>query len=108
MRRDNEQCFNNDNCVGGKYFMTPSGELLIEEVNRNDSSSTFRCRTVNRLTGETQLSENSGRLQLSGNPITFVSSPISQFHIACSLILGYGRVSKSSPQGRTILSCIRA
>jgi hypothetical protein len=55
--------------------MTPSGELLIEEVTRNDTASTFRCRTVNRLTGETQLSENSARLQLSGNRIT-----LSQFH----------------------------
>lgn len=51
--------------------MTPSGELLIEEVSRNDSSSTYRCRTVNRLTGETQLSENSGTvsLEVSGNQI---------------------------------------
>ncbi|ODN00362.1 Down syndrome cell adhesion molecule-like protein Dscam2 [Orchesella cincta] len=53
---------------GGRYFMAPSGELLIEDVSRNDSSSAFRCRTVNRLTDETQLSENSARLQLKGGP----------------------------------------
>lgn len=51
---------------GGRYFMAPSGELLIEDVSRNDSTSTFRCRTVNRLTDETQLSENSAGLQLKG------------------------------------------
>lgn len=57
-------------CSGGRYFMAPSGELLIEEVSKNDSSSSFRCRTVNRLTDETQLSENSARLQLKSGPLT--------------------------------------
>lgn len=54
---------------GGRYFMAPSGELLIEDVSRNDSTSMFRCRTVNRLTDQTQLSENSARLQLKGGPV---------------------------------------
>jgi len=44
--------------------MVPSGELLIERVNGNDSSSSFQCRTVNRLTGETTLSANAHTLLL--------------------------------------------
>lgn len=55
---------------GGRYFMAPSGELLIEDVSQNDSSSTFRCRTVNRLSDETQLSQNSASLQLKSGPLS--------------------------------------
>ncbi|OXA64371.1 Down syndrome cell adhesion molecule-like protein Dscam2 [Folsomia candida] len=61
--------------AGGRYFTTPSGQLLIEDVTRNDSFATFRCRTVNKLTGETTLSENSARLQLPGGSKSKPDSP---------------------------------
>ncbi|CAG7832501.1 unnamed protein product [Allacma fusca] len=50
----------------GRYFMVPSGELLIEGASANDSTSTFQCRTVNRLTGKTLESETLARIRLQG------------------------------------------
>ena len=57
---------------GGRYFMVPSGELLIEGATLNDTTSTFQCRTVNRLTGETLESETLARVKLQGTYNNFI------------------------------------
>ncbi|XP_051167558.1 cell adhesion molecule Dscam2-like isoform X4 [Leptopilina boulardi] len=49
----------------GKYHMLPSGELLIINISRSDVQMTYRCRTHNRLTQETVVSNNFGRVQLT-------------------------------------------
>ncbi|XP_037088022.1 Down syndrome cell adhesion molecule-like protein Dscam2, partial [Pollicipes pollicipes] len=49
----------------GKYLVLPSGELHIRDVTPEDGFKSFRCRTVHRLTGETQLSATEGRLVVS-------------------------------------------
>jgi hypothetical protein len=50
----------------GKYHMLPSGELLINDVSRADSSKSYRCRTHHQLTQESVVSINAGRIQLTG------------------------------------------
>ncbi|XP_015431460.1 PREDICTED: Down syndrome cell adhesion molecule-like protein Dscam2 [Dufourea novaeangliae] len=49
----------------GKYHMLSSGELLILNITRDDAKQTYRCRTHHRLTQETVVSSNVGRLQLT-------------------------------------------
>ncbi|XP_015601116.1 Down syndrome cell adhesion molecule-like protein Dscam2 isoform X2 [Cephus cinctus] len=49
----------------GKYHMLPSGELMIINISRSDSQMTYRCRTHHRLTQETVVSSNVGRIQLT-------------------------------------------
>ncbi|XP_076394369.1 cell adhesion molecule Dscam2 isoform X2 [Megachile rotundata] len=49
----------------GKYHMLSSGELMILNITREDAEQTYRCRTHHRLTQETVVSSNVGRLQLT-------------------------------------------
>ncbi|XP_014485965.1 PREDICTED: Down syndrome cell adhesion molecule-like protein Dscam2 isoform X3 [Dinoponera quadriceps] len=49
----------------GKYHMLPTGELMIINITRSDVQMTYRCRTHHRLTQETVVSSNVGRLQLT-------------------------------------------
>ncbi|XP_060817476.1 cell adhesion molecule Dscam2-like isoform X2 [Bombus pascuorum] len=49
----------------GKYHMLSSGELMILNITREDAERTYRCRTHHRLTQETVVSSNVGRLQLT-------------------------------------------
>ncbi|OAD61177.1 Down syndrome cell adhesion molecule-like protein Dscam2 [Eufriesea mexicana] len=49
----------------GKYHMLSSGELMILNITREDAERTYRCRTHHRLTQETVVSNNIGRLQLT-------------------------------------------
>ncbi|XP_076641618.1 cell adhesion molecule Dscam2 isoform X1 [Halictus rubicundus] len=49
----------------GKYHMLSSGELMILNITREDAKQTYRCRTHHRLTQETVVSSNAGRLQLT-------------------------------------------
>lgn len=53
----------------GKYHMLSSGELMILNITREDAERTYRCRTHHRLTQETVVSNNVGRLQLTGELI---------------------------------------
>lgn len=46
--------------------MLSSGELMILNITREDAERTYRCRTHHRLTQETVVSSNVGRLQLTG------------------------------------------
>ncbi|XP_067203911.1 cell adhesion molecule Dscam2-like isoform X2 [Linepithema humile] len=47
---------------GGKYHMLPTGELLIFSVTSADAHSTYRCRTVHHITGDTVESSSYARL----------------------------------------------
>ncbi|XP_011684732.1 PREDICTED: Down syndrome cell adhesion molecule-like protein Dscam2 [Wasmannia auropunctata] len=49
----------------GKYHMLPTGELMIINITRGDAQMTYRCRTHHRLTQDTVVSSNVGRLQLT-------------------------------------------
>ncbi|XP_057323530.1 cell adhesion molecule Dscam2-like isoform X3 [Microplitis mediator] len=49
----------------GKYHMLPNGDLMIINITRNDAQMTYRCRTHHRLTQETLVSPNVGRVQLA-------------------------------------------
>ncbi|XP_017876806.1 Down syndrome cell adhesion molecule-like protein Dscam2 isoform X3 [Ceratina calcarata] len=49
----------------GKYHMLSTGELMILNITREDAERTYRCRTHHRLTQETVVSSNVGRLQLT-------------------------------------------
>ncbi|XP_011342293.1 Down syndrome cell adhesion molecule-like protein Dscam2 isoform X3 [Ooceraea biroi] len=49
----------------GKYHMLPTGELMIINITRSDAQMTYRCRTHHRLTQETVVSSNVGRVQLT-------------------------------------------
>ncbi|XP_065334191.1 cell adhesion molecule Dscam2-like isoform X1 [Cloeon dipterum] len=44
----------------GKYYMLPTGELLVLKINETDRYRTYQCRAVNHLTGATQLSVGRG------------------------------------------------
>lgn len=48
--------------IGGKYIVLPNGDLYVDNVNVNDAHKSYSCRTVNRLTGETQSSAYPGRI----------------------------------------------
>lgn len=48
--------------IGGKYIVLPNGDLYVDNVNANDAHKSYSCRTVNRLTGETQSSAYPGRI----------------------------------------------
>ncbi|XP_025160716.1 Down syndrome cell adhesion molecule-like protein Dscam2 isoform X1 [Harpegnathos saltator] len=47
---------------GGKYHMLPTGELLVFSVTSADAHSTYRCRTVHHVTGDTVESSSYARL----------------------------------------------
>lgn len=53
----------------GKYHMLPNGDLMIINITRIDAQMTYRCRTHHRLTQETLVSPNVGRVQLTGKSI---------------------------------------
>ena len=46
--------------------MTPDGELLVLNVTPQDGHSRFQCRTLHKLTGESQLSHTPARIIVSG------------------------------------------
>lgn len=50
----------------GKYHMLPTGELLVINVTRTDAQRSYRCRTHHQLTQEAVVSDNVGRIQLTG------------------------------------------
>lgn len=50
----------------GKYHMLPTGELLVINVTRTDAQRSYRCRTHHQLTQEAMVSDNIGRIQLTG------------------------------------------
>lgn len=51
----------------GKYHMLPNGDLMIINITRADAQMTYRCRTHHKLTEDTLVSPNVGRIQLAGN-----------------------------------------
>ena len=51
--------------LGGRYFLMPSGDLVITNVNDADTKSLFYCTTENILTGERRVS-NPAKVFLRG------------------------------------------
>lgn len=51
--------------LGGRYFLMPSGDLVITNVNDADTKSLFYCTTANILTGERRVS-NPAKVFLRG------------------------------------------
>ncbi|XP_070135044.1 cell adhesion molecule Dscam2-like [Drosophila bipectinata] len=49
----------------GKNHMLPTGELLVYNITKNDSQKMYRCRTHHRLTRNTLVSKNAGKIQLT-------------------------------------------
>ncbi|KAK2587184.1 hypothetical protein KPH14_002930 [Odynerus spinipes] len=56
---------------GGKYHMLPTGELLVFSVTSADAHSSYRCRTVHHVTGDTVESSSYARLVVTEhrNPV---------------------------------------
>ncbi|XP_061500110.1 cell adhesion molecule Dscam2 isoform X1 [Anopheles gambiae] len=48
--------------IGGKYIVLSNGDLYINNAGASDAYKTYSCRTVNRLTGEIQISTYPGRV----------------------------------------------
>lgn len=46
--------------------MLPTGELLIYNITKNDSQKVYRCRTHHKLTQDSVVSSNAGKIQLTG------------------------------------------
>lgn len=55
-------CFITDD----KYRIMQTGELHIRHVNVADASTSYRCRTLHKMTGEKRTSTTSGRLFVTG------------------------------------------
>lgn len=53
--------------------MLPTGELLVINVTRTDAQRSYRCRTHHQLTQEAVVSDNVGRIQLTGESIKLSS-----------------------------------
>lgn len=49
-----------------KYHMLPTGELLVFSVTSSDARSSYRCRTVHHVTGDTVESSSYARLMVTG------------------------------------------
>lgn len=52
--------------IDGKNHMLPTGELLIYNITKNDSQKVYRCRTHHKLTQDSVVSSNAGKIQLTG------------------------------------------
>jgi hypothetical protein len=52
--------------------MLPTGELHVVNAGVADSRSSYRCRTLHRLTGRTQESTTGGRILITGKPSVLV------------------------------------
>lgn len=51
--------------------MLPTGELLVYNVSRSDAAKIYRCRTHHKLTQESIVSGNVGKIQLTGKSNKF-------------------------------------
>lgn len=49
-----------------RHHMLPTGELLVFSVTSSDAQSSYRCRTVHRVTGDTVESSSYARLVVTG------------------------------------------
>ncbi|XP_049268474.1 LOW QUALITY PROTEIN: Down syndrome cell adhesion molecule-like protein Dscam2 [Rhipicephalus sanguineus] len=47
---------------GNRYFMLPSGELMLRNADSTDSQRSYRCQVHNRLTGEGHISSGAGKI----------------------------------------------
>ncbi|KAI5693336.1 hypothetical protein M8J75_013991 [Diaphorina citri] len=51
--------------TGGKYVVLSSGDLYVFNATPNDGYKSYRCRTVNKITGESQASVFQTRLSIT-------------------------------------------
>jgi hypothetical protein len=51
-----------------KHVMLPTGELHVVSADVSDGRSSYRCRTLHKLTGRTQESATAGRIVIAGKP----------------------------------------
>ncbi|XP_039967520.1 Down syndrome cell adhesion molecule-like protein Dscam2, partial [Bactrocera tryoni] len=49
----------------GKNHMLPTGELLVYNITRTDAHKVCRCRTHHKLTQDSVVSSNMGKIQLT-------------------------------------------
>lgn len=63
--------------AGEKHHMLPTGELLIFSVTPADAHSTYRCRTVHHVTGDTVESSSYARLVVTGKSSQDVRKSVS-------------------------------
>ncbi|XP_020714029.1 Down syndrome cell adhesion molecule-like protein Dscam2 [Ceratitis capitata] len=49
----------------GKNHMLPTGELLVYNITRTDAHKVYRCRTHHKLTQDSVVSSNMGKIQLT-------------------------------------------
>lgn len=57
--------------IDGKNHMLPTGELLVYNITRTDALKIYRCRTHHKLTQDSVVSSNVGKIQLTGNNFHF-------------------------------------
>lgn len=55
--------------------MLPTGELLVYNITRTDALKIYRCRTHHKLTQDSVVSSNVGKIQLTGKIFDFSSCP---------------------------------
>ncbi|CAD1479844.1 unnamed protein product, partial [Heterotrigona itama] len=55
-----------------RHHMLPTGELLVFSVTSSDAQSSYRCRTVHRVTGDTVESSSYARLVVTGKFYTMI------------------------------------
>ncbi|XP_030383245.1 Down syndrome cell adhesion molecule-like protein Dscam2 [Scaptodrosophila lebanonensis] len=49
----------------GKNHMLPSGDLIVYNITRKDAEKSYRCRTHHKLTKDSVVSINAGKIQLT-------------------------------------------
>ncbi|XP_055315262.1 cell adhesion molecule Dscam2 isoform X3 [Sitodiplosis mosellana] len=82
--------------IGGKYNVLSNGELYINNASPADGLKSYTCRTINRLTGDVQMSAYPGRIIVT-EPKGFVQPRINvEKHSARHVVLN----------GQTTLPCI--
>ncbi|GAB6021002.1 Down syndrome cell adhesion molecule-like protein 1 [Chamberlinius hualienensis] len=62
LRNDNLLIESATDATSTKYAVMPNGDLHIFEVSTSDSGMKYKCKTVNSLTGEVQISSNAGQI----------------------------------------------
>lgn len=53
--------------------MLPTGELLVYNITRADALKIYRCRTHHKLTQDSVVSGNVGKIQLTGKVLLVAS-----------------------------------
>lgn len=71
----------------GKNHMLPTGELLIYNITKVDSQKVYRCRTHHKLTQDSVVSSNAGKIQLTGEMDFVLTVPFFIFFKGINLLI---------------------